>query len=65
MALSAVLLVTGLYVGFFVAPTDFLQGEAYRIIYIHVPAAWMAMFLYALMAIYAGSGWHSTPASGR
>jgi heme exporter protein C len=54
--LSAALLAAGLYVGFFVAPTDFQQGEAYRIIYIHVPAAWMAMFLYALMAIYAGLG---------
>lgn len=53
---SALLLVTGLYIGFFVAPTDFQQGEAYRIIYIHVPAAWMAMFLYVLMAVYAGLG---------
>lgn len=55
-ALSALLLLAGLYIGFFVAPTDFQQGEAYRIIYIHVPAAWMAMFLYALMAVYAGLG---------
>jgi heme exporter protein C len=54
--LSALLLVVGLYIGFFVAPKDAVQGEAYRIIYIHVPAAWMAMFLYALMAIYAGLG---------
>lgn len=54
--LSTALLVAGLYIGFFVAPTDFQQGEAYRIIYIHVPAAWMAMFLYALMAVYAGLG---------
>ncbi len=54
--LSTVLLVAGLYIGFFVAPTDFQQGDAYRIIYIHVPAAWMAMFLYLLMAIYAGLG---------
>ena len=54
--ISTVLLVAGLYIGFFVAPTDFQQGDAYRIIYIHVPAAWMAMFLYALMAIYAGLG---------
>jgi len=54
--ISSLLLVTGLYIGFFVAPTDFQQGEAYRIIYIHVPAAWMAMFLYVLMAIYAGLG---------
>jgi len=39
--LAAVLALAGLYVGFFVAPTDAQQGEAYRIIYIHVPAAWM------------------------
>ncbi|HEV7377575.1 MAG TPA: heme ABC transporter permease CcmC [Pyrinomonadaceae bacterium] len=54
--ITTLLLVSGLYIGFFVAPTDFQQGDAYRIIYIHVPAAWMAMFLYALMAIYAGLG---------
>lgn len=54
--LTAALLATGLYIGFFVAPTDFQQGDAYRIIYIHVPASWMAMFLYAMMAIYAGLG---------
>ena len=54
--LSTVLLVAGLYIGFFVAPTDFQQGDAYRIIYIHVPAAWMAMFIYVLMAVYAGLG---------
>jgi heme exporter protein C len=53
---SALLLAAGLYIGFFVAPTDFQQGDAYRIIYIHVPAAWMAMFLYVLMSIYAGLG---------
>src|SRR6266436_965483 len=55
--LTALLFIAGLYVGFFVAPTDFQQGEAYRIIFIHVPAAWMGMFLYVLMAIYAGVGW--------
>ena len=53
---TGLLLVAGLYIGFFVAPTDFQQGDAYRIIYIHVPAAWMAMFLYVLMAVYAGLG---------
>ncbi len=51
------LFAVGLYVGFFVAPTDFQQGDAYRIMFIHVPAAWMGMFLYVLMAIYAGIGW--------
>lgn len=50
------LLAIGLYIGFFVAPTDFQQGEAYRIIFIHVPAAWMSMFLYVVMACWAGIG---------
>jgi heme exporter protein C len=54
--LAALLAVAGLYVGFFVAPTDFQQGESYRIIFIHVPAAWMAMFLYVVMAFWAGVG---------
>jgi len=55
-ALSAVLAVAGLYLGFFVAPTDHQQGESYRIIFIHVPSAWMAMFLYLVMAFWAGVG---------
>ena len=46
----------GLYLGFFVAPTDAQQGESYRIIFIHVPAAWMSMFLYVVMAFWAGIG---------
>jgi len=46
-----------LYVGFFIAPTDFQQGDAYRIMFIHVPAAWMGMFFYVLMAFYAAIGW--------
>jgi heme exporter protein C len=53
-AAAAVLLAAaGLYVGFAIAPTDFQQGEVYRIIFIHVPAAWMAMFIYLVMAGYA------------
>jgi heme exporter protein C len=55
-ALAAVLAVIGLYLGFFVAPTDHQQGESYRIIFIHVPSAWMAMFLYLVMAFWAGVG---------
>jgi heme exporter protein C len=47
----------GLYIGFFVAPTDATQGEAYRIIFIHVPAAWMSMVLYLVMAFWAAIGW--------
>ena len=46
----------GLYVGFFVAPTDATQGESYRIIFIHVAAAWMSMFLYLVMAFWAAIG---------
>ena len=42
----------GLYVGFFVASTDAQQGEVYRIIFVHVPAAWMSMFIYLVMAGY-------------
>ena len=55
-ALAALLALAGLYVGFFAAPTDATQGEAYRIIFIHVPAAWMSMFLYLVMAGWAGLG---------
>lgn len=53
---AALLIAVGCYIGFFLAPTDFQQGEAYRIIFIHVPAAWMSMFIYLLMAGYAALG---------
>ena len=48
--------VPGLYFSFFVAPPDYQQSEAYRIMFIHVPAAWMSMFIYVVMAAYAGMG---------
>src|SRR5689334_20603658 len=57
ITLTIALFAIGLYMSFFVAPVDFQQGHSYRIIFIHVPAAWMGMFLYVLMAIYAGVGW--------
>ena len=44
-------LVLGLYYGLFVAPPDYQQGESYRIMYIHVPSAWMSMFIYVVMAV--------------
>ena len=47
---AAVLAAIGLWLGLVVAPTDAQQGDAYRIIFIHVPAAWMAMFIYVVMA---------------
>ena len=49
---AAVLAAIGLYIGLSMAPTDFQQGEAYRIIFIHVPSAWMSMFLYLVMAFW-------------
>jgi heme exporter protein C len=51
-ALAAVLAAAGLYVGLVQAPTDAVQGEVYRVIFIHVPAAWMSMFIYFVMACY-------------
>ena len=46
----------GLYLGLFNSPADYQQGESVRIMYVHVPAAWMAMFCYTSMAIAAGIG---------
>ncbi|MCK9989855.1 MAG: heme ABC transporter permease CcmC [Rugosibacter sp.] len=46
----------GLWVSFFVAPTDAQQGEGYRIIFVHVPASWMSMVIYLAMAFWAGLG---------
>ena len=55
-AATALLLAFGLYQGLFVAPPDYQQGESVRIIYIHVPSAWMSMFVYVTMAGAAGIG---------
>jgi heme exporter protein C len=55
-ALALVLAVSGLFVGFVVAPTDHQQGEVYRIIFIHVPSAWMSMFIYLVAAFHAAMG---------
>ncbi len=47
---AVLLFATGLYLAFFVAPPDYQQGETVRIMFIHVPAAWLAMFCYTLIA---------------
>ncbi len=47
---AAILAAAGLWLGLVIAPTDAQQGDAYRIIFIHVPAAWMSMFIYVVMA---------------
>jgi heme exporter protein C len=56
MTAAVVLIAIGLYMSFFVAPTDYKQGEGYRIIFVHVPAAWMSMFIYLVMAFWAAVG---------
>ena len=48
--LTSILLGVGLYQGLFVAPPDYQQGESVRIMFVHVPAAWMSMFVYMVMA---------------
>jgi len=54
---AAVLLtVAGFYIGYFYAPTDRQQHDAYRIIFLHVPAAWMSMVIYLAMAFWAALG---------
>ncbi|MFA6014733.1 MAG: heme ABC transporter permease CcmC [Gallionellaceae bacterium] len=53
---AAILFALGLYIGFFVAPTDAVQSEAYRIIFIHVPVSILSMFIYLIMAGYAALG---------
>ena len=53
---AALLAAAGLYTGLVVAPIDSQQGEVYRILFIHVAAAWMSMFLYLVMAGYAALG---------
>ena len=50
---SAIALAFGLYLAFLASPADYQQGETVRIMYIHVPAAWMAMMCYLLMALSA------------
>ena len=55
-ALATLLMIVGLWIGFFVAPVDAQQGQGYRIIFVHVPASQMAMFIYLVMAAWAGIG---------
>lgn len=53
---AGLLIAYSLYIGLLVAPADFQQGQGYRIIFVHVPAAWFSMFLYLVMAAYAAFG---------
>jgi len=47
----------GLYIGLWLAPTDAQQGQVYRILFVHVPTAWLSMWLYLVMAAWAAVGW--------
>ena len=53
-ALFLMLLLAGLYGGLIVAPADYQQGDSYRIIFVHVPSAWMSLFIYVIMAFCGG-----------
>jgi heme exporter protein C len=55
-AAAVALTAYGLFLGLLVAPTDFQQGDSYRIIFIHVPVSWMSMVLYVAMAFWAAIG---------
>ncbi|MEP6996529.1 MAG: heme ABC transporter permease CcmC [Betaproteobacteria bacterium] len=51
-AAAAMFAAAGLYLGLFAAPTDAQQGDAYRIIFVHVATAWMSMLIYLVMAFW-------------
>ncbi|MCC7168070.1 MAG: heme ABC transporter permease [Rhodospirillales bacterium] len=51
---TAILIAVGLYLGLFASPADYQQGESVRIMYVHVPSAWMGLFAYSSMAIASG-----------
>jgi heme exporter protein C len=55
-AVAAVFTALGLYYAFYQSPPDYQQGDTVRIMYVHVPAAWMAMFIYVTMAAAALTG---------
>jgi heme exporter protein C len=55
-ALATALMLVGMWLGFAVAPSDFQQGEGYRIIFVHVPASWMSMVIYLAMAFWSVLG---------
>jgi heme exporter protein C len=51
-----ILIVAALYGGLVLAPPDYQQGDAFRIIYMHAPSAWMSLFVYVVMALSAAIG---------
>jgi len=53
---AGALIAAGLYGGLVLAPADYQQGDAFRIVYVHAPSAWLSMFVYATMALAAAVG---------
>ncbi|HEU4530315.1 MAG TPA: heme ABC transporter permease [Steroidobacteraceae bacterium] len=53
---ALLLIVAALYGGLVLAPPDYQQGDAFRIIYVHAPSAWMSLFIYVTMAVAAAIG---------
>jgi heme exporter protein C len=56
IAIAVIATIVGLTIGLLIAPSDHQQGESYRIIFIHVPAAWMSMIIYLAVAFWAAIG---------
>ena len=54
--LTRMLMVVGLYLSLFVAPPDYQQGDTVRIMFVHVPSAWMALLVYTTMALASAAG---------
>jgi heme exporter protein C len=54
--IAALLIAAGLYFALFASPPDYQQGETVRIMYVHVPSAWISMFAYSFMAVFAAIG---------
>ena len=52
---AVIALAVGLYMGLFASPPDYQQGESVRIMYVHVPSAWMALFVYVVIALASAS----------
>ena len=53
---AGLLIAVGLYGGLLLAPADYQQGDAFRIVYVHAPSAWLSMFVYGTMAVAAAIG---------
>ena len=56
LVLSIILFSLGLLFSFYLSPDDYQQGSTVRIMYVHVPSAWLALLTYAIMTLYSIAG---------